>query len=179
MSIEAMKQALEALRNAEVVYMEQLNAMYALQQAIAEAEKQEPVANMLGNMFEACGIGIGFGDAKLESSNVTHIYSTGVPMAKPDAVQYDKDGNEMAHWRFNQTPLKQEPVAWIVDGEIKVRLDMAGKLYYSETNVYTAPLKKEWVGLTDDEFQACFDHADGTLGSLMYAIEAKLKEKNT
>jgi len=35
---------------------------------------------------------------------------------------------------------KQEPVAWIVDGEIKVRLDMAGKLYYSETNVYTAPV---------------------------------------
>jgi hypothetical protein len=31
---------------------------------------------------------------------------------------------------------KQEPVAWIVDGEIKVRLDMAGKLYCSETNVY-------------------------------------------
>jgi hypothetical protein len=39
--------------------------------------------------------------------------------------------------------------------------------------------KREWVGLTDDEFQACFDHADGTLGSLMYAIEAKLKERNT
>jgi hypothetical protein len=35
---------------------------------------------------------------------------------------------------------KQEPVAWIVDGEIKVRLDMAGKLYYSETNVYAAPV---------------------------------------
>jgi hypothetical protein len=35
---------------------------------------------------------------------------------------------------------KQEPVAWIVDGEIKVRLDMAGKLYYSETNVYTSPV---------------------------------------
>ena len=43
MSISAIKQALEALRNAEVVYMEQLNAMYALQQVIAEAEKQEPV----------------------------------------------------------------------------------------------------------------------------------------
>jgi hypothetical protein len=39
MTIEAMKQALEALRNAEVVYMEQLNAMYALQQAIEQAEK--------------------------------------------------------------------------------------------------------------------------------------------
>jgi hypothetical protein len=35
---------------------------------------------------------------------------------------------------------KQEPVAWLVDGEIRVRLDMAGKLYYSETNVYTAPV---------------------------------------
>jgi len=46
MSIEAMKQALEALRNAEVVYMEQLNAMYALQQAIVEADQQEPVAWM-------------------------------------------------------------------------------------------------------------------------------------
>ena len=41
MSIDAMKQALEALRNAEVVYMEQLNAMYALQQVIAEAEMVE------------------------------------------------------------------------------------------------------------------------------------------
>jgi hypothetical protein len=39
MSIEAMKQALEALRNAEVVYMEQLNAMYALQQAIEQSKK--------------------------------------------------------------------------------------------------------------------------------------------
>jgi hypothetical protein len=46
MSIEAMKQALEALRNAEVVYMEQLNAMYALQQAIEQADQQEPVAWM-------------------------------------------------------------------------------------------------------------------------------------
>jgi hypothetical protein len=43
MSISAIKQALEALRNAEVVYMEQLNAMYALQQVIAEAEKQSPL----------------------------------------------------------------------------------------------------------------------------------------
>ena len=46
-------------------------------------------------------------------------------------------------------------------------------------SVVEAISKREWVGLTDDEFQACFDHADGTLGSLMYAIEAKLKEKNT
>jgi len=144
MSIEAMKQALEALRNTEVVYMEQLNAMYALQQVIAEAEKQEPVA-------------------------------------------------------------------WIVDGEIKVRLDMAGKLYYSETNVYgkdvvnkaieqepvgwldsegrfsyfkhldsdeplyTAPLKKEWVGLDPETMRnTTLDFNHGALWAERY-----LKEKNT
>jgi hypothetical protein len=179
MSIEAMKQALEAMEKHGTFYLRHEHAykkaITALRQAIAEAEKQEPVANMLGNMFEACGIGIGFGDAKLESSNVTHIYSTGVPMAKPDAVQYDKDGNEMAHWRFNQTPLKQEPVAWIVDGEIKVRLDMAGKLYYSETNVYTSPPKREWVGLDPETMRnTTLDFNHGALWAERY-----LKEKNT
>jgi hypothetical protein len=49
----------------------------------------------------------------------------------------------------------------------------------TEVGTNSGVLHTEWVGLTDDEFQACFDHADGTLGSLMYAIEAKLKEKNT
>jgi hypothetical protein len=35
---QAAEMALEALKNAEVVYMEQLNAMYALQEALAEPE---------------------------------------------------------------------------------------------------------------------------------------------
>jgi hypothetical protein len=75
---------------------------------------------------------------------------------------------------------KQEPVAWVVDGEIKVRLDMAGKLYYSETNVYTAPSKREWVGLTHEEL-AWLNEALNLGGRLavIEAIEAKLKEKNT
>jgi hypothetical protein len=49
MSIEAMKQALEALRNAEVVYMEQLNAMYALQQAIEQSKKTTVDCNTCEN----------------------------------------------------------------------------------------------------------------------------------
>jgi hypothetical protein len=71
-----------------------------------------------------------------------------------------------------------EPVAWVVDGEIKVRLDMAGKLYCSETNVYTAPPKREWVGLTDEEREELLETKDWG-GSLIAATEAKLKEKNT
>ena len=79
---------------------------------------------------------------------------------------------------------KQEPVAWIVDGEIKVRLDMAGKLYYSETNVYTSPPKREWVGLTVDEIDKfmpyCHSNQDlSEFRTFAFEIEAKLKEKNT
>jgi hypothetical protein len=81
---------------------------------------------------------------------------------------------------------KQEPVAWIVDGEIKVRLDMAGKLYYSETNVYTSPPKREWVGLTDEDIDlygldegVTDNKAPAWLVTYARGIEAKLKEKNT
>ncbi len=80
----------------------------------------------------------------------------------------------------------QEPVAWIVDGKIKVRLDMAGKLYFSETNVYTSPQKREWVGLTDEDIDLyAFDigvtdnKAPAWLVTYARGIEAKLKEKNT
>jgi hypothetical protein len=80
---------------------------------------------------------------------------------------------------------KQEPVAWIVDGEIKVRLDMAGKLYYSETNVYTSPPKREWIGLMDEDIDLyAFDigvtdnKAPAWLVTYARGIEAKLKEKN-
>lgn len=81
-----------------------------------------------------------------------------------------------------KTDREHEPVAWMdSDGEIKVRLDMAGKLYYSETNVYAAPPKREWVGLTDDEIIDCSDYPTsfGVPISFAKAIEAKLKEKNT
>jgi len=50
--------------------------------------------------------------------------------------------------------------------------------------VYTAPPKKEWVGLTNDELlEAIWESGkDGLTGDrydVAFAIEAKLKEKNT
>jgi hypothetical protein len=74
--------------------------------------------------------------------------------------------------RLNDRLAQPEPV--LEDPKFWVSTGMGHK-----RPLHVAPPKREWVGLTDDEFQACFDHADGTLGSLMYAIEAKLKEKNT
>jgi hypothetical protein len=56
---------------------------------------------------------------------------TALRQAIAEAEEQDAD-----QWYENLLWGKPKPVAWIVDGEIKVRLDMAGKLYYSETNVY-------------------------------------------
>ena len=91
-----------------------------------------------------------------------------------------------------------EPVAWINAEEI-------GYMYVSKLNgskdwktnlglvpeendipLFTAPPKKEWVGLTETEKELLWDEAvDGRehfcsqYGNFADAIEAKLKEKNT
>ena len=82
--------------------------------------------------------------------------------------------------RENVKP-EQEPVAWISHN--------AG-LYHGKPDeslnplpLYTAPQKKEWVGLTDEEYEAMAEHyvTNCYFDTLKYAraIEAKLKEKNT
>jgi len=77
--------------------------------------------------------------------------------------------------RENVKP-EQEPVAWISHN--------AG-LYHGKPDeslnplpLYTAPQKKEWVGLTDEEISELIRNTHNT-GSFVRAIEAKLKEKNT
>lgn len=65
-----------------------------------------------------------------------------------------------------------EPVAW---------MDEKGILWNSVSNpdnytaLYTAPPKKEWQGLTDEEIENCFEMS---MFGTCRAIEAKLKEKN-
>jgi hypothetical protein len=53
-----------------------------------------------------------------------------------------------------------------------------------KADIYTAPPKKEWVGLTDDEITECRQNSyDAQIGLLpltfVRALEAKLKEKNS
>jgi hypothetical protein len=45
--------------------------------------------------------------------------------------------------------------------------------------LYTAPQKKEWVELTDEEIWHMSQFNCGTRGEFARAIEAKLKEKNS
>ena len=54
-------------------------------------------------------------------------------------------------------------------------------VYPDKTALYTAPPKREWVGLTDEDCAECVQvtAASGSAMQLIAAIEAKLKEKNT
>jgi len=56
---------------------------------------------------------------------------------------------------------EQEPVAWIFESN------------------YTAPPKREWVGLTEEEVEAWRGNYDFFDSALVREVEAKLKEKNT
>jgi len=106
-----------------------------------------------------------------------------------DALEDVADGAEESHktvaaieaLRARLAQPEPEPVAWISHN--------AG-LYHGKPDeslnplpLYTAPQKKEWVGLTDEEYEAMAEHyvTNCYFDTLKYAraIEAKLKEKNT
>ena len=93
-------------------------------------------------------------------------------------------------------PIEQEPAAWGVDeGEgrcislhdlyfVKEDADHMAELKGTHAKVvalYTAPTKKEWVGLTDEQKKEICQEAaneDWTDLDVINATEAKLREKN-
>jgi hypothetical protein len=73
-----------------------------------------------------------------------------------------------------------EPVAWMwKDGSLTSDPDEADGTWIK---LYTAPPKREWVGLTDEEVEELAKWADKHAApwhlEFAKAIEAKLKEKN-
>jgi hypothetical protein len=76
---------------------------------------------------------------------------------------------------------EQEPVAWITpDGEgFRMRLEPpVNDVPLGWKALYTAPFKREWVGLTDEEIDYIFGLAYADDMELLRTIEAKLKDKN-
>jgi hypothetical protein len=77
---------------------------------------------------------------------------------------------------------KQEPVACVGTNGDLMWLKKPSTIYSKPRPLYTAPQRREWIGLTDDEIA---DIANSFRWSNTYhadfsrAIEAKLKEKNT
>lgn len=113
------------------------------------------------------------------------------PPSKPDDLlrQSEQEGwrwakeceAEVKRLRALLAKSNQEPVAWMYvnkDGECE-------QIEYGEafgdpsvTPLYTAPPKREWVGLTYDEAYELFVDYDIYSIGLLKATEAKLKEKN-
>ena len=72
---------------------------------------------------------------------------------------------------------EQEPVAWISEGgDVSRSKRYMDEMGFKCNPLYTAPPKREWVGLTAPEVQECYDLNPARFAS---RIEAKLKEKNT
>ena len=75
---------------------------------------------------------------------------------------------------------EQEPVACIkTNGEL-MWLKKPSTIYSKPRPLYTAPPRREWVGLTDEEINAIEFPQSGTatMRDFVRIIEAKLKEKN-
>ena len=83
-----------------------------------------------------------------------------------------------------QKPFEYWSVAggWVKLDEMREHFEIAGcgTIYKSagegRTPLYTAPPKREWVGLTDEDMEALFLNEDGV--RFARYIEAKLKERN-
>ena len=80
---------------------------------------------------------------------------------------------------------EQEPVAWGMPRKDGLVLDVICPQEHSREPgdytipLYTAPPKREWVGLTDEEVESWRGNYDFFDSALVREVEAKLKEKNT
>jgi hypothetical protein len=72
---------------------------------------------------------------------------------------------------------EQGPVAWWNDTGTHIDLNVSGR----GTPLYTHPLQRTWVGLTNEEIDKTLRVYEQDYGWISFAkaIEAKLKEKNT
>jgi hypothetical protein len=220
--IDAMKQALEALQGSGYYdTTQQREAITALRQAIAEAEKESTLQEMsdIGREIEQ----IKPSDILIETYSVNHsawritpdrgVRITHVPtgiavscdsgrsqhankrlamqelaaalQAKSDIGQEAHTDHPMRHWDRTCPACvaeadKQKPVAWVYineDGECEqIEYGTDGCDDPDVQPLYTAPPKREWQGLTDQEVAAYSDMFNGI--RLIKAIEALLRERN-
>ena len=186
--INAMKQALGVLEADEIYVMlmgangnNQRNAASALRQAIEQAEKQEPVAWVrdLTSPQPHCVTFLKYLSIADTDAGVKYIPVYTAP--KPE--QWNP--SDMAH-RSGGFSVEQEPVAWVYvneDGECEqIEYGTDGCDDPDVQPLYTAPPKRPWVGLTEDEISNCWINfvVSGTFTkrNVYEAIEAKLKERN-
>ena len=165
---KAMQMALDALQvmkagqhAEEKAYMDKV--IEALRQALAQTE-QEPVAWMYVNEDGEVG-GIEYGVPTVKAPYITLLYTA--------------------------PPSKQEPVAWVKEGKVRVGFGRIEERKYVQfdqtlpvgTKLFAAPVsKQEWVSLTDEKIEHEWVKWKASVPryyGFAKGIEAALKEKNT
>ena len=175
--LEAAKHALEALDDRSSL-MKWQAAREALDEAIAEAEKQEPVAWMQVSTGvirreemknEALRLALEYGSFP-QGSGIIHA----IKQALEQPEQKDEKGRPMTYWGGLKQP-EPEPVKVMgFDCVCGRRL-----MVESSNGVVASPPKREWVGLTDEQWEAIKIEHYARTQDLKEAIEAQLKENNT
>lgn len=87
------------------------------------------------------------------------LYS-GLPQPEPEPIAYINVEERKLEWAT--------PIGWNTPTVVKM----------DKVPLYAAPLKKEWVGLTDEELLDLADMAYANDLELLQTLQAKLKEKN-
>jgi len=201
MSIEAMRQALDALEEYQAKgppFMSCDAAVAALRAAIEQAEK--PVAWMYTSHWKGDQRYITRYQYDLTTYKADKVWPL---YTAPRQEQYDQTALELCKecgWRalipgdgcLVCARQKAQPVAWMYDfmadnrDEVirdwvtQSQDDIKRENGFNVRPLYTAP--RQWVELTDDEARALVNRA--TFGdrtnwqALVYMVDAKLKEKN-
>ena len=198
----------EAKKVARLVIKDCLPALKALRQALAQPE-QEP----LGGEWVPCVKLPVIVHVRNQRDGENHISTReGITPVLPDDLimrgvageeypigrelfertyTFDVDAVNMSQDHVDETAKgEHEPVAWYgIDDYGKKYLgwdkhDLHDEGFAWTVPLYTAPPKKKWVGLSDEEKYDVLEGATGDGGRVYYdtlfrTIQAKLKEKNT
>ena len=178
--------------NETAVVSDSRKVLQALRQALAQTEKP-PVKTYCGGKPNYCAPEV----TPEVTGEVTEEVGACVTCGAPKS-EWLVDAVNMSQERVDETAKREhEPVAWaypeFFDG---LKNNGCWTVYEKEgkgphrdgierTPLYTAPPKREWVGLTDEEINDWFFQrlkqagAGWALDDVVRAVEAKLKEKNT
>ena len=104
-------------------------------------------------------------------------YLTGGGLFNPEMANHEAVRDLLIECRDALAQPEQEPVAYM--GSAGLGYD---KNKYLSIPLYTAPSRKEWVGLTGDDIENLWNGVQWSISDFVIpftrAIEAKLKEKN-
>jgi hypothetical protein len=181
MSIEAMKQAVEAFEhikkyvtddgampeNWDAYHEKEYYALEALRQAIEQAEKQEKLCKYCG------GIGRVVCDGRCmpEQEPVAWMYKNGIYMSDPSNSVSPEFAITPLYTASPKREQAEKPDAWIES--VCALLRQA----HDTLSLASLPTKREWVGLTEEECDEIWGECLGVFDCLKMT-EAKLKEKN-